>query len=130
MIKIDWQSRVPIYQQIEQRIIELILMGELKENDQLPSVRNMARELGINPNTIQKAYQELEGRGIIYSATGRGNFVSAPEAAGVLKRHECYQLLRKAVGDAKIAGIQQHEINGLVEEIYSGSDDNRGDTND
>ena len=130
MIKIDWQSRVPIYQQIEQRIIELILMGELKENDQLPSVRNMARDLGINPNTIQKAYQELEGRGIIYSATGRGNFVSAPRAAGELKRQECFQLLRKTLRDAKIAGVQLNEINRLVEEIYGGSDDNRGDTND
>ncbi len=130
MIKIDWQSRTPIYQQIVHRIIELILMGELKENDQLPSVRSMARELGINPNTIQKAYQELEGRGIIYSASGRGNFVLAPEAAGEQKRKECFAVLRKAVGDAKLSGITPKEIDSLVQEVFGRQSDNRGENHD
>ncbi len=130
MFKIDWQSRTPIYQQIEHRVIELILIGELKEHDQLPSVRSMARELGINPNTIQKAYQDLEGRGIIYSASGRGNFIAAPEAAGEQKRQECFTALRKTVGDAKIAGIARDEINSLVQEVYEDQGDNRGEHHD
>ncbi len=76
MININPQSRVPIYEQMRKGIIELIIKGILKENDQLPSIRSLAKELSINPNTISKAYQSLEHDGIIYSTSGRGSFVS------------------------------------------------------
>ena len=76
MFNIDLQSRVPIYEQLRKGIAELIIKGVLKENDQLPSIRSLAKELGINPNTIAKAYQTLEHDGIIYSTMGRGSFVS------------------------------------------------------
>ena len=76
MIKLDLQSRVPLYEQLQEQIIRLSLLGVLGENEQLPSVRSLAREVGVNPNTVAKAYQELERQGIIYTVSGRGSFVS------------------------------------------------------
>ncbi|MDD7184383.1 MAG: GntR family transcriptional regulator [Oscillospiraceae bacterium] len=76
MFTIDLTSRTPIYEQIYFKIIELIIKGSLKENDQIPSVRNFAKDTGVNPNTVAKAYQELERNGIIYSLTGRGSFIA------------------------------------------------------
>ncbi len=79
MFSIDLKSRTPIYEQIYSKIVELVVTGNLKENDQLPSVRTLAKDIGVNPNTVTKAYQELERGGIIYSIPGRGSFVSAQD---------------------------------------------------
>ena len=76
LFQINLSSRIPIYEQLYNKIIELIMKGQLKEEDQIPSVRALAKELGVNPNTVQKAYQELERNGIIFSVTGRGNFIA------------------------------------------------------
>lgn len=76
MFTIDLTSRTPIYEQIYFKIIELVIKGSLKENDQIPSVRSLAKDTGVNPNTVSKAYQELERNGIIYSLTGRGSFIA------------------------------------------------------
>ena len=79
MIAIDVQSRKPIYEQIVERFETLIVSGVLAPDSQLPSVRALAMELSINPNTIQKAYTMLEQEGFIYPVRGRGNFVSGDE---------------------------------------------------
>lgn len=71
MIHLDPTSRTPIYQQIEEQIAELIVMGVFPPESRLPSVRSMAAETGLNPNTIQKAYQELESEGVIYTVGAR-----------------------------------------------------------
>lgn len=76
MIQIDYRDPRPIYEQIVDGIELLALRGVLAADNQLPSVRQLATELSINPNTIQRAYGELEQRGVIYAAKGRGNFVS------------------------------------------------------
>lgn len=75
MFKINPNSSIPVYEQIEQSIIEFIILGILKPNDVLPSVRNVARELGINPNTVSKAYGELDTKNITYSIAGKGIYV-------------------------------------------------------
>ena len=72
MIQIDLQSRVPLYEQLQEQIIRLSMLGILDENQQLPSVRALAREVGVNPNTVAKAYQQLEQQGIIYTVSGKG----------------------------------------------------------
>lgn len=77
MFSIDLTSRIPIYEQIYNKIIELAVSGTLAENEQLPSVRNLAKDTGVNPNTVAKAYQELERKGVVYSVPGRGSFISA-----------------------------------------------------
>ncbi|EGB93651.1 GntR family transcriptional regulator [Clostridium sp. D5] len=73
MINIDYQSRTPIYEQIVERFQMLILKGVLKPDDQMPSVRSLALQLSINPNTIQKAYAQLEQQGYI-SGKRKGQF--------------------------------------------------------
>lgn len=118
MITIDLQSRVPIYLQLENRISELILLGELRQDEQLPSVRALAKELGINPNTIQKAYQELEAKGVIYSVGGRGNFIASPEDLSAAKRTESMTDLEKAVESARTAGVAAPEVHALVDLVY------------
>lgn len=79
MFDIDLMSRVPIYEQIYQKVIELILKGVLNEMDKLPSVRTLATELGVNPNTVAKAYALLERDKIICSLAGRGSFIAKPD---------------------------------------------------
>ena len=79
MFTIDLMSRTPIYEQIYRKIIVLVIKGSLKENDQIPSVRSFAKDTGVNPNTVSKAYQELERNGIIYSLAGRGSFIAKPD---------------------------------------------------
>lgn len=81
MFSIDLTSRIPIYEQIYTKIIELAISGTLSENDQLPSVRNLAKDTGVNPNTVAKAYQELERKGVIYSVPGRGSFIAAMDSS-------------------------------------------------
>ena len=76
MITVDYRDRRPIYEQLIDRFEDLIAAGALQPDEQLPSVRQLALELSINPNTIQRAYAELEKNGVIYSVKGRGSFVS------------------------------------------------------
>ncbi|MEA5010414.1 MAG: GntR family transcriptional regulator [Angelakisella sp.] len=118
MIKLDYHSRVPIYKQIEDSIVELILLGVYGQDAQLPSVRSLAVELGINPNTIQKAYQELETVGIISSVTGKGSFVRGVESARQIQRGKAIQSLSFAIREARTAGIQKEEAMELVSKEY------------
>ncbi|MDO4482191.1 MAG: GntR family transcriptional regulator [Bacillota bacterium] len=78
MFQIDLKSRKAIYEQVVDNFKEMIITGVLKPDEKVPSVRDMAKELTINPNTIQKAYRELENRGYFYSVSGLGSFVAAP----------------------------------------------------
>ena len=76
MIALDYRDRRPLYEQIIERFQDLMYQEVLKENEKLPSVRSLAVELSINPNTIQRAYTELERQGFIYSVKGKGSFVA------------------------------------------------------
>lgn len=76
MFELDMRSRKPIYEQLVDKLKELIINEVLKADEQLPSVRALAQQLTINPNTIQKAYRELENQGFIYSQKGKGSFVN------------------------------------------------------
>ncbi len=76
MLQIDYSSRAPIYEQLVEKIKILIIENVLKPNEQMPTVRELASQLTINPNTVQRAYRILEEEGYIYSVTGKGNFVS------------------------------------------------------
>ena len=118
MIKLDYRSRTPIYRQMEDSIIEMILLGVYQKGTQLPSVRSLAVELGINPNTIQKAYQELESQGIICSVTGKGSFVQGLDEAQLQLRRKALEALTAAVRDARLAGVPREEIEHLVEQEY------------
>ncbi len=81
MIQIDYRSQKAIYEQVRDELKKLIMKGVLKEGEKIPSVREIAGSLAINPNTIQRAYRELENEGFIYSVKGKGNFVSPKQEA-------------------------------------------------
>ncbi len=118
MIKLDLQSRTPIYMQLKQRISELILLGEFATDAPLPSVRALARELGINPNTIQKAYQELESAGVIYSVAGKGSFAAGQQHAQSFMAHSVRQRLEAALGEARMAGFSRIQLLQIVDAVY------------
>ena len=76
MFTVNFGSRTPVYQQLYDDVVRLTSLGILKSHTKLPPVRTLATELGINPNTVQKAYKMLETDGYIYSTVGRGSFIS------------------------------------------------------
>ncbi len=104
MILIDYKDRRPIYEQVAEKMSELMLRGILAQDSQLPSVRSLATDLSINPNTIQRAYAELERQGYIYSVKGRGSFVSENGQIRKKKRLDVFVRLGELVEDAKGVG--------------------------
>ena len=79
MSDIDYRDPRPIYEQIRDKYLRLILSGAIEKDEKMPSVRELATSMAINPNTIQRAYRELENMGFIYTIPGRGSFASKPE---------------------------------------------------
>lgn len=118
MIIIDYKDRRPIYEQVIERFQDLIVKGILKPDSQLPSVRNLAIELSINPNTIQRAYAELERQGFIYSIKGRGSFVSFNEELLTMKKKEVIEEIAKVTELAKNIQITEKEVMDCVKEVY------------
>ena len=122
MIKIDYRDARPIYEQIVDGVETLALRGALPAGSQLPSVRQLAMELSINPNTIQRAYAELERRGVIYAAKGRGNFISDDTAALRQRRLEEIGAQVHALADqARALGAEEKQIRGWVEQKGDGT---------
>ena len=114
-ITIDYRDRKLIYEQLVDNVKQLILRGDLKKDDFLPSVRSLAKELGINPNTIQKAYAELERQGIIASLTGRGSIVILDKSAlADTGRNEVRTVIRPAAALAHSIGMKEDEFSELA----------------
>lgn len=122
MITVDMRDRKPIYEQLIDNIRTLAVQGHLKPDEHLPSVRQLAAELAINPNTIQKAYAELERQNVIYSLPGRGNFIS-PDIGSVAKQERQRQLeaLGVLLRQAQNAGVEKSEIQTLLDTVYNES---------
>ena len=131
MIQIDLQSRVPLYEQLQEQIIRLSMLGILDENQQLPSVRALAREVGVNPNTVAKAYQQLEQQGIIYTVSGRGSFVSPDVLSLQSLRQAALQEVLDAVDKALSRGVSpQQLLEAIPQQLDSLSPCNQGGTQD
>ena len=131
MIQIDLQSRVPLYEQLQEQIIRLSMLGILDENQQLPSVRALAREVGVNPNTVAKAYQQLEQQGIIYTVSGRGSFVSPDVLSLQSLRQAALQEVLDAVDKALSRGVSpQQLLDAIRQQLDSLSPYNQGGTQD
>lgn len=110
MILLDYKDRRPIYEQVAEKLQELMVCGALPEDSQLPSVRSLAMELSINPNTIQRAYTELERHGYIYSIKGKGSFAASNSLIKESKRLELYSELKRLTDEAKFLGITKEEF--------------------
>lgn len=131
MIQIDLQSRVPLYEQLQEQIIRLSMLGILDENQKLPSVRALAREVGVNPNTVAKAYQQLEQQGIIYTVSGRGSFVSPDVLSLQSLRQAALQEVLDAVDKALSRGVSpQQLLDAIRQQLDSLSPCNQGGTQD
>ncbi|SFH82407.1 GntR family transcriptional regulator [Tindallia magadiensis] len=118
MFELDLRSRIPIYEQLVERIKEMIITELLKSDEQLPSVRSLAQQLTINPNTIQKAYRELEKQGYVYTVQGRGNFVSpVMEKMQKEKKEELRQQLKKLMAEAFYLGMDPGDMHQMIDEV-------------
>ena len=118
MFSIDLRSRVPIYEQLVHNITEQVVKKVLLPDEPLPSVRNLARDLGINPNTVQKAYHELEQRGIIYHSAGRGSFVAPTKELADAMAMQHLQTLEQEITAARRAGVSKQAVIELLEKLY------------
>lgn len=110
MILIDYRDTRPIYEQVVDKFRMLILHDVLHSGDKIPSVRNLAVDLSINPNTIQRAYTELERQGYIYTVKGKGNFVSDKSQLLLKYKEELFTELKMICKAAFEVGITQEEI--------------------
>ena len=116
MIRLDYRDASPIYEQIKNGLKRLMVSGAMKKGDKLPSVRALATELAINPNTIQKAYTELENEGYIYSVPGRGSFASGEVKADEHRWEELKQRIRALAAELRFMGVGKEEMASLLEE--------------
>jgi len=122
IIAIDLRNPKPIYEQIKDNIKQLIITGALKQDEKLPSVRELAQTTSINPNTIQKAYRDLESEGFIYTVSGRGNFVApSPKKVDPKRLEVLYASLKATVGELSYLGVPENNIIEIVQNAISHS---------
>ena len=117
MLQLNYKSGVPICDQIVNGFIRMKALGLSKGGDQLPSVRALAVELCVNPNTIQKAYQMLESAGVIYSGKGKGSFFSDDAAADIAVIKAAKKDFRAAVQSASELGMTESELKKIIAEV-------------
>jgi len=117
MFQIDLKNRKPIYEQVVDNFKALIISGVLKESEKVPSVRDMAKTLAVNPNTVQKAYRELESMGYFYTVLGQGNFIAAPPDTGRQEIDVLYAEISKIVKELIFRGETAENICEFVKGI-------------
>ena len=118
MIRVDAASFVPIYEQIKQEIVRLVATGRLKVGEPLPSIRDLAAEIIVNPNTVARAYRELEQGGLIATQKGRGSYVAdraRPDAERDLKAH-LGRVMEAAIAEARKFDLDDDAIRGLLDD--------------
>ncbi len=116
MFTLNPRDPKPIYLQIKEQFIRLIASGVLSDGEKLPSVRQLATQLAINPNTIQRAYAELETEGYCYSQAGRGSFVAPAADWDNSRRNELIAQLRTALQELRTLGLTEDELQALLAE--------------
>jgi GntR family transcriptional regulator len=126
MLQIDKQSRIPVYEQVVEKLEKLVLTNILQANEQLPSVRTWSAELGINPNTLQKAYLYLDTKGITYSVPGVGRFISET-AKSVIESNKGKQLgeLYEITANLALAGILKEKVYETIDDAYAHVEQNK-----
>ncbi|MGI6325983.1 MAG: GntR family transcriptional regulator [Saccharofermentanales bacterium] len=119
MLVIDLLSRVPIYEQIKNQIMELIVVGALKPNDMLPSIRALASQLALNFNTVKKAFQDLEADGVLYTVVGRGTFVAEGAMSSDHLRNRAIERFKSELSVARASGLTEQQVSEMVAEAYA-----------
>ncbi len=118
MILLDYKDSRPIYEQVMEKLLELMVLGVLEEDTQMPSVRSLATELSINPNTIQRAYSELERNGFIYSVKGRGSFVGSINKLRKARKETLAKKMGNLARESQTLGITREEYLQIAGEEY------------
>lgn len=115
MIQVNYQDSRPIYQQVRDGFKRQILTGVLRPDDQLPSVRELSTQLAVNPNTVQRAYRELEQEGCIYSVRGKGSFVADASDAARAHQTELLERFDSLVRELRALGVTPDELRQRIE---------------
>ena len=117
MISLNYRDSRPIYEQIKDGFKKLIATGAIGADEKLPSVRALATQLSINPNTIQRAYAELESEGYTYSVPGKGSFAAPRAEADQARRAELKEQFRALSAELLSLGVSQEELAALLKEV-------------
>ena len=121
MILLDYRDKRPIYEQVVEKLERLILGGALEPDSKMPSVRSMGVDLAVNPNTIQRAYNQLEQEGYLYTVSGRGSFVAPEKEWREGKKKKALKEWADMTERAKEAGLTQEALLEELDRIYGGS---------
>ena len=120
MLTLTYRDSRPIYEQIKDGLRRMIVTGAMAQDEKLPSVRALATQLSINPNTIQRAYNELEAEGYIYSVAGKGSFVSGTADADAVRRETLRADVKKLLNELRYLGVTEADAAALIKEVRSG----------
>jgi GntR family transcriptional regulator len=118
MIAIDLRSRVPIYEQIKNQIVELIMLDILKPHDQLPSIRTLAQDLKLNVNTVKKAFSDLEAAGVTYTLSGRGSFIAENAADNSMLKAKALSEIETVLKTGRSNGLSKDDIQTVLNKLY------------
>ena len=129
-ISVNLKSGVPIYVQIMNQVEEFTLVGVLEAGDPLPTIRALANELEVNPNTVARAYRDLEARGILASRRGVGTCVADGVRGGVDGKEAIRQRLRELVAMAQRMGVERETVLDLFEELFSAPTSRRSEVSE
>lgn len=117
MFIIHTKDDTPVYIQLQNQVLDYIALGILEKDDQLPSVRTLSKELGINPNTVAKAYANLEVQGYVYTKAGKGVFVKTGNVTEMVHEKKLEELKTKLI-DCKSVGIEKQILTNILDEVY------------
>lgn len=118
MIVLDYRDKRPIYEQVVEKLERLVVSGVLETDEKMPSVRSLAMELSVNPNTIQRAYAQLEQEGYLYTVSGRGSFVAPESEWRENKQAQVLKNWQDMTRQAKEAGVPKELLQRHIREIY------------
>lgn len=122
MIIVDSRSRTPVFEQIKEQILNMINTGELKTDDKLPSIRQLASDLDLNVNTVKRAFQELEAEKVTYSVPGKGVFISKTAVANEIVLGNAESELNRILASSKAKGISLERVIEIAHNIYEKGD--------
>lgn len=119
MLTLNYRDSRPIYEQIKDGLKKLMVSGAMRADERLPSVRALATQLSINPNTIQRAYNELENEGYIYSVPGKGCFAAGDVGVDEKKKRELEEKFRELAAELRYLGASEEDLLALIREVQS-----------
>ena len=119
MLEINYRDSRPIYEQIKDGLRKLLVSGAISRDQKLPSVRELASSMSINPNTIQRAYRELESEGYIYSVPGKGSFASGTKEIDEKLKAEMKRKITDIAAELKAMLVDRETVKGWIDEAYN-----------